>query len=395
MRKLFLLVFVACWCGASGCVRPAKNPVPVLSEGLSSGSGELVSLVALDDATCRQRLRDDATPDSLQQAAERNADYLMRFPPERRLAVAGREVTIGALLAVTRTVLQLGATAPDRLCEQLRLYQVRLPEPLVVMGYYQPELRASRRRTERFRYPVYRIPDDLVDVDLRAVCSECPARVVQGRVKDGQLVPYYTRAEIELGALSGRGYELAWLDDPVEAYFLHVQGSALLELEDGVRLQISYAGSNGHPYRSLAKILRDRGQLGSSALTLRGLKDYLRAHPQEQSELFAHNPRWVFFRAVAAGPMGSCSIPLTPGRSAAVDPAAYPHGALAWLEVEPRPGAAPGSRGFRRLVFFQDTGTTITGTQRVDIFWGNGTVAEAIATELENPGQLYLLLPKE
>jgi membrane-bound lytic murein transglycosylase A len=218
---------------------------------------------------------------------------------------------------------------------------------------------------------------------------------VQGRVRDGKLVPYYTRAEIEAGALSGRGYELAWLDDPVEAYFMHIQGSALLELEDGVRLQLSYAGSNGHPYRSIAKVLSEQGKLAGKTLTLRTLKEYLRAHPEEQPALFRQNPQWIFFRGVATGPLGSCDVPLTGGRSVAVDPTYYPHGAVGFLEVDPRPDSTTGQRTTRRFVFFQDSGSTVSGPDRVDVYWGSGAVAEAVASEIENPGRFYFLLPKE
>ncbi|GBD25633.1 Membrane-bound lytic murein transglycosylase A [bacterium HR30] len=396
MRKLFSWLLLGWWlCMNGGCAEPARRQSPSAVGSLQSAPREGPKLTPLDDATCRQRLSDDATPDSLLLAAERNMDYLSRLPLERRLTLVGQEVTVAQLQAATRAVLESRGAQRERLCDRLRLYQVTLGETLWVTGYYQPELRASRRRTERFRYPIYRTPDDLVDVDLKELCPECPARIVQGRVKDGKLVPYYSRAEIEAGALSGRGYELAWLDDPVEAYFLHVQGAALLELEDGVRLHVSYAASNGHPYRSIAKILSERGKLSGTRLTLRGLKDYLRAHPEEQSELFAHNPRWVFFRGVPAGPVGSCGVPLTAGRSAAADPGAYPHGALAFMEIEPRNDGGKGGRAFRRFVFLQDTGSTTGGPHRVDVFWGSGTVAEAIAGELENPARLYFLLPKE
>lgn len=400
MQRQRFFLFAWCWLllWVVGCAEPAKTPLP---SAPTMASGNEVSprtdarLVALDDAACRQYLQDDATPDSLRQAAERNLGYLSRLPSDRLLAFPGRAIPAWQLVSVTRAVLELDATDLGRLCQRFRLYRVVLPEPLLVTGYYQPELRASRKPSERFRYPIYRTPDDLVDVDLKEFCPQCPARVIQGRVKHGKLVPYFTRAEIEAGALAGRGYELAWLDDPVEAYFLHVQGSAVLELEDGVRLQVSYAASNGQPYRSIAKILSERGQLPSSALTLRALKDYLRAHPSEQAHLFAQNPRWIFFRGVAAGPVGSCGVPLTAGRSAAVDPSVYAHGALAFVEISPRRGAAPSTHSYRRFVFLQDTATALSGPSRLDMYWGSGPVAEAVAGEMENPGQLYFLLPVE
>ncbi len=398
MRGRVSWLLVACLlCGCMSCVEPVGRPLPSEStRSQASVARQGAVLTALDEATCRARLRDDATPDSLLQAAERNLAYLAQLPLQHRLTLLNREISVSQLLAATQALLESKGTQLEQLCDRLRLYEVTSGDTLWVAGYYQPEVRASRRRTERFRYPIYRTPDDLVDVHLKDFCPECPARVVQGRVKDGKLIPYFTRTEIELGALSGRGYELAWLDDPVEAYFLHVQGSALLELEDGVRLQVSYAASNGHPYRSIAKVLSERGKISGNTLTLGRLKEYLRTHPEEQAELFAQNPRWVFFRGVAAGPVGSCGVPLTAGRSVAADPAFYAHGALAFIEILPRNNDVPrGGSTVRRFVFFQDAGSTTGGANRLDVFWGSGAVAEAIAADLENPGRVYFLLPKE
>lgn len=379
---------------ANGCVRERpttgvlRTAAPEFAPALQQRP---VALQLLDPGDCRRVLQDDATPDSLLQAAQRNLEYLSRLPSEQRLSVADREVSVADLLSLTHLVAELAGNVPE-LCNRAVVARVQTSEPLLVTGSYQPELRASRKRTERFRYPVYRTPDDLVDVDLRELCPSCPPRVLQGRVRDGRLVPYYTRAEIERGALAGRGFELAWLDDPVEAYFLHVQGSALLELEDGVKLQVSYAASNGHPYVSLGKVLTEQGKLARSAVSLREIKDYLRAHPEEQPQLFALNPRYVFFRGVVAGPIGSCQIPLTPGRSVAADPAVYPHGAVGFLEMHADP-TAPG-RSYRRMVFLQDSGTTVSGPARLDVYWGSGEVAQAVAEDLRHQGVFYLILPR-
>jgi membrane-bound lytic murein transglycosylase A len=271
-----------------------------------------------------------------------------------------------------------------------------LPQPLLVTGYYEPELAASRNRTERFRYPLYRTPDDLVDVDLGQFCAECGGRVAKGRVQNGKLVPYYSRAAIDAGALEGRGYEIAWLDDPVEAFFLHVQGSALLRFQDGVYMQISYSSSNGLPYTSLGSVLITQGKVSRDTVSLQVIKDYLRAHPDEQRQLLAVNQRYIFFRAVAAGPMGSLGVPLTDGRSLAADPKQYPPGALVFLRIGSRdqPSAISHRPVSSRLALIQDAGVAISGPDRVDVFWGTGANAEAIAGDMHNPGELYLVLPR-
>lgn len=334
-------------------------------------------------------IRDDTSATSLQQAAARSLDYLENQPADRAFTVVDREATAGELAAMLREF-----DAADQVCDRFRLYRVELSQPLLVTGYYQPELAARRTRSERFRYPLYRIPSDLVEVDLTPFCPACNGRVIQGRVKDGRLVPYYSRGDIDAGALAGRGDEIAWLDDPVEVFFLHVQGSALLRFDDGVQMQISYAGSNGRSYTSIGRVLVEQGKMERDAVSLQTLKDYLRAHPAEQAQVLAENERYIFFRPVMAGPIGSIGVPLTAGRSIAADATVYPRGGLAFVRVLPREVAQPASTApaFSRLVLIQDAGTAITGPGRIDLFFGTGTTAEGIAGDLRNPGELYIVL---
>jgi membrane-bound lytic murein transglycosylase A len=356
-------------------------------------------LVALDADACRALLRDDAPLASLQQAAARSVEYLQKLPPDRMLSALDRRVAVGELVPALTALTDM-APADDNwsqpLCDRFRVYRADLPEAVLVTGYYQPELAASRQRTERFRYPLYRTPDDLVDVDLSQFCPDCRSRVIQGRVEKGRLVPYYTRAEIDAGALADRDYEIAWVDDPVEAFFLHVQGSALLRFEDGVHMQISYSSSNGRPYTSLGSVLIGQGKMSRDTVSLQALKDYLHAHPEEESALTAANERYIFFRAVAAGPIGSLGVPLTAGRSIAADASVYPPGALAFLRIASRgtPSSESGKPAVARLALIQDAGTAISGPNRIDVFWGTGPTAEAIAGDMRNPGELYLVLPK-
>jgi membrane-bound lytic murein transglycosylase A len=356
-------------------------------------------LVALGADACRGLLHDDAPPAALQQAVARSIEYLEKVPAAHSFTALDHHVTADELLHMLTT---LAAAAPnvgdwsEAVCERSHLYRAALPEKLLVTGYYEPEVAASRNRTQRFHYPLYRTPDDLVDVDLGQFCAECGQRVGKGRVHNGKLVPYYSRAEIDAGALAGRGYEIAWLDDPVEAFFLHVQGSALLHFEDGVRMQIGYSSSNGLPYTSLGSVLIAQDKVPRDMVSLQVLKDYLRAHPDEQDQLMAANQRYIFFRAVAAGPVGSLGVPLTAGRSLAADPKQYPPGALLFVRIASRdqPSVVSNQAVVSRFALNQDAGVAISGPGHVDVFWGTGATAEAIAGDMHNPGELYLVLPK-
>jgi membrane-bound lytic murein transglycosylase A len=356
-------------------------------------------LVALDADACRVLLRDDASAAALQQAVARSIEYLEKVPPDHSFAALDRHVVANELLGMLTTLAEIAPNAGDwseAVCERSDVYRAALPEGLLVTGYYEPEGAASRNRTERFRYPLYRTPDDLVDVDLGQFCAECGQRVAKGRVQNGKLLSYYSRAEIDAGALEGRGYEIAWLDDPVEAFFLHVQGSALLRFQDGVHMEISYSSSNGLPYTSLGGVLIAQGKVPRDMVSLQVIKDYLRAHPEEQRQLMAVNQRYIFFRAVAAGPVGSLGVPLTAGRSLAADPKQYPPGALLFIRIaaHDQPSAVSDQAAVSRFALNQDAGVAISGPGHVDVFWGTGAAAEAIAGDMHDPGELYLVLPK-
>jgi len=352
-------------------------------------------LVALSPAECRAVVQDDASFTELRAAAQRSLDYLERLPPPRTLPALDRTVRVDALAGMLADL----ATAPDlaawrdTACGRFRVYRADLAgardgRGLLVTGYYQPELAARRERDARFRVPLYRTPRDLVDVDLTPFCPACAGRVAQGRVNDGDVVPYYTRAQIDAGALIGKADVLAWLDDPVDAFFLAVQGSGLLRFDDGVEMQISYASSNGRAYTSVGRLLVEQGKLTRDEVSLQRIRAYLRAHPDEAPALLAANERYIFFRAVPAGPVGSLGVPLTAGRSVAADQSVYPAGGVALLRID---GAAT---DYQRVVLVQDAGAAITGPARLDVYWGSGAAAEAIAGPMRDPGVLYLVLPE-
>lgn len=242
--------------------------------------------------------------------------------------------------------------------------------PALFTGYYEPELDGSLRRGGPYQYPIYRRPPEL---------------------KDG--VQFLSRAQIEAGALAGRGLEIAWLDDPVEVYFLQIQGSGRIRLPDGRMIRVGYAGRNGHSYRSIGQELLRRGTHTMAQLSAQAIKRWVRGNPAAGAALLNTNPSYVFFRKLRdlppdKGPIGAMGRSITGMRSVAVDPRFYPLGAPVWIEKE---GAEP----LRRLMVAQDTGGAIKGAQRADIFYGTGLAAGEQAGKIKDRGRMLVLLPIE
>jgi len=263
-------------------------------------------------------------------------------------------------------------------------------------GYFEPLLDGSRTRDSRYRIPLYGRPADLVTVDLGLFADDLAGRRITGRIDGGRLLPYESRAEIMAGALAGRAPVLAWVDDPVDAFFLQVQGSGRVRLREGGVLRLGYAASNGHPYVSIGRVLVARGALAPEAVSLQTIRAWIADHPDEAAALLAANPSYVFFRALSGdGPLGSQGAVLTPGRSLAVDRRFIPLGAPVYLVgTMPAPEAGDADRPLNRLLIAQDTGGAIRGPLRGDVFWGFGPRAEAIAGRMKHPGRIYLLLPR-
>ena len=260
-------------------------------------------------------------------------------------------------------------------------------------GYFEPEILGSRTRRPGYDVPVYRLPPDLVrDWPADMAMSERTGRAPLGR-KDasGNHVPYYERAEIERGALAGRNLEIAWAADPIEFFFLQIQGSGLLRLPDGSLMRIGYAGQNGREYVGIGSVMRERGLLGDGpgqyAGSMQGIVQYLRDYPEAGADLMRLNKSWIFFRELTTdGPLGALEVPVRRGSSVAADPAYVPLGAPVWLDLDRN--VADG------LWIAQDTGGAIKGANRFDTFWGNGPQAREIAGGMSGRGQALVLLPK-
>jgi membrane-bound lytic murein transglycosylase A len=267
----------------------------------------------------------------------------------------------------------------------------------LVTGYYEPLLKGDRIRTARARYPLYAAPDDLIAVDLASVYPELKNLRLRGRLVGNKLVPYPTRKEIEAAAASGNGFKgkpIAWAEDPVDLFFLQIQGSGRIELPDGSHLRVGYADQNGHPYLSIGKLLVERGELKLEQASMQGIKDWGAKNPDKLPDLLAANPSFVFFRELPdglTGPLGALGVPLTGGRSIAVDPRFIPLGAPVFLATTQPNSPLP----LNRLVMAQDSGGAIRGGVRADFFWGFGTDAGELAGRMKQRGRMWVLLPKD
>jgi len=262
----------------------------------------------------------------------------------------------------------------------------------LVTGYYEPLLRGSRERSKSFSHAIYGVPDDLLVVDLGELYPELKNFRLRGRLDGRRVVPYWPRAELTPQSAALAGKALLWVADPIELFFLQVQGSGRVELPDGRRVRVGYADQNGHPYQSIGRWLVDKGELKLEDASMQGIQAWARANPKRLNELLNVNPSFVFFRELpdnGGGPPGALGVPLTPGRSIAVDPRTVPLGAPVFLATTQPASGQP----MQRLVLAQDTGGAIKGAVRADFFWGFGAEAGAQAGRMRQKGEMWVLLP--
>ena len=262
----------------------------------------------------------------------------------------------------------------------------------LVTGYYEPLLDGSRTPSATHRYPIYGVPDDLVVVDLAAQYPELRSMRLRGRIDGRRLVPYWSRADIDGANPRFSAPVLAWLQDPVELFFLQIQGSGQIQLDSGARLRVGYADQNGHPYRSLGRHLVERGELKLEQASMQGIKAWALANPAKLQDALNVNASYVFFRELApeGDPVGALGAPLSAGYSIAVDARFVPLGAPVYLATTFPLSARP----LERLVMAQDTGGAIRGAVRADFFWGSGEEAGLQAGRMRQQGRLWLLWPR-
>ena len=352
-------------------------------------------------------LTDDLDPESLRTAIERSIEFYGRAATQT--IVAGGRSYSGAEFAETlRWLLMKLASAGDSaeidgtIRSNFRFLRATgQHQQIRFTGYYTPVLRASLEGGGPYQYPIYGRPSDLITLDASRAApgSACATALLSGRMQDGVIVPYHTRADIERGgALRGLGLEIAWTNDPIGLFFLHVQGSGRLLLPNGQVVQVNYAGTNGRPYTSIARVLADRDALPPAGGSMQVVRDYLAAHPLERESVLQENQRYTFFRLADTGPVGSIDVEVTAGRSIATDPTFFPPGSLAYIRtrvpVIENDGTVAGWAPLRRLVLNQDAGAAITGPARVDIYFGAGEAAERVAGRMAADGDLYFLVPR-
>jgi membrane-bound lytic murein transglycosylase A len=265
----------------------------------------------------------------------------------------------------------------------------------LITGYYEPLLHGARKKGGPYQTPLYKVPDDMLTIDLASVYPELKGMRLRGKLVGKKVVPYSTRADIESANFSGK--ELLWVDDPVESFFLQVQGSGRVQLSDtGETVRVAYADQNGHPYKSIGKYLVEKGELTLEQASAQGIKAWIAGHPTRMQELFNVNPSYVFFKEERlpdpkVGPKGSLGVPLTPQRSVAIDATQLPQGAPVFLSTTQPNSDIP----LQRLVMAQDTGGAIRGAIRVDYFFGFGAEAAENAGRMKQRGAIWVLLPKK
>jgi membrane-bound lytic murein transglycosylase A len=346
---------------------------------------------------------DDASPADLIQAIERQIEYLENIGQEGETIIDRHRFSVSDLLDSLRSFKEIVRVETDPLRrgqlirEHFHVFQAsgRTDQrQMLVTGYFEPLYAASLVKQAPYLYPIYRKPDSLI---IRPSQQSGPREI--GRLdRDGTFLPYWTRQELESGNLLC-GFELAYLRDPLDAYLLQVQGSGRLQLPDGSIRAVQFAASNGLVYNSLGKLFVDQGIMPRQQVSVPAIRAYFAKHPYEISSMLHHNPRFIFFDwGDTLGPQGSLGVPLTPGRSVAIDHHALPTGVVGYLLTQ-RPvldgqGRISHWRPFGRFVVPQDSGAAIKGPGRVDLFWGAGDYAETAAGHMNHQGALFFLVKK-
>jgi len=347
-------------------------------------------------------------------ALRKSCAYFARQGDATRLQPAPTETQlpgVGGFVGDWRGVCAAAAQLPDNNRAAARAFFEREFKPFkaannadsrgLFTGYYEAELRGARQPSARYNVPLYKVPGDLVAVDLAEFGSEFSGRTIAGKVVQGKLRPYDDRTAIERGALKGKNLELLWVDDAVDAFFLHIQGSGRVVMDDGSVLRVGYAGKNGQPYVAIGRELVARGVMPAEQVSMQTIRAWLKANPREAEGLMNVNRSYVFFQETKGagpneGPIGAQTVALTPGRSLAVDRKFLPLGLPIWLDASHPDGGANSSSGearIRRLLVAQDTGGAIRGPVRGDVFFGWGEQAAAKAGLMRDRGEYYLLLP--
>jgi len=396
------------WVVGLGLTAGACRPPVATTEGAvqaeaqpSSEKVDRHSVLRAVPATELPALLDDGDRASLRDAVALSRSWYARKPPSTAYVFGPRETTASELVsALDRFLgwLDAGLSNEQLAAEVLYAFEIlESVDSMLVTGYYEAMIDGSLRPSAKYPVPIYGPPGGMIRVDLGQFADRLVGTRIAGVLRGGRLVPFADRQELRQQPLRGR--EIAWARDPVDLFFLEVQGSGALLLPDGRELRIGYAGSNGRPYRSIGRLLIDEGKVPREQMSMQAIRAYLDAHPEEVDRVLDHNPSVVFFRQLNGPPLGSLGLPVTAERSVATDLRLFPRGALGFLVSEVPRLAADGTTvaegSLTRFVLNHDTGGAIRGAGRVDFFWGRGEQAAARAGAMKQPGRLFFLVPRQ
>jgi len=387
---LFLLIF-------TGCGLFKKRP-PEIKE---------TALIKID-SSAYPVFFDDMDYDGLENCILGSISYLNRVPPTKTFRFGQDVFNTAHMIRSLEYFLHFIRTKPlkNELIQYIKanylIYTAvdgDAPDQVFFTGYFEPVLQGSLNKDAEYQFPIYARPDDLTTIDLSLFSRQFKRKTIVGRYINQRVVPYYDRKEIEHeGLLDGKVQEIAWLKDRVDLFFLQIQGSGKVYLDNGDIINVHYHGSNGRPYRSVGKLLIDEGKISREEISMQKIRDYFRRHPEDVETVLNYNPSYVFFKVEKDGPLGSLEVKLTPGRSIALDTRLFPSAGLAFIETK-KPlingeGTIHKWTAFSRFVLNQDTGGAIRGPSRADLFWGNGPYAEIAAGHMQEFGKLYFLILK-
>ena len=386
-------ILFAIW--LSGCTQPAPAP----DEG--------AVMKRISDRSY-PKFTDDMAYDGLEHGLQKSLSYLQKIPIDRQFVFGKDHYSTGHMIRSLQYFMDFVQSRPPigELEQFIRSNYLVYRSAgrngngeVLYTGYYEPHLRGSLSRSEDYRFPVYARPQDLISIDLALFKEKYAGEKIIARYTDQKVLPYYNRSEIDSdGALDGNTEVLAWVADPVDVFFLQIQGSGKIYLDNGKVLNVHYHTSNGRPYRSIGKLLIDQEKITVDDMSMQKIRQYLNNHPDEIEEVFNYNPSYVFFKIEPDGPLGNINVKLTPGRSIALDRRIFPKAALCFIETEmpviDNAGQIQSWQHFTRFALNQDTGGAIRGPGRADIFWGNGPYAEIAAGHLKHTGKLYFLVLK-
>jgi len=352
--------------------------------------------------------KDDMDFSSLIRAIRRNLVYLNKLNPEKIFHYGPHKFTCRQVLKTQEYFLDLLLRAPrireieNEIKKHFIVYRAAgraKKRHVLFTGYFEPIFEGSLSPDKTFQYPLYRKPNDLIKIDLSLFNEKLKGSSIVARVEGKRVMPYHSRQRIENEkVLKGKNLEIAWLKDPVDVAFLHIQGSGRIRLPDNSTIPVGYEASNGRQYRSIGRYMIDKGLINRENVSMQTIRKYLSEHPEIVEKVLNHNPSYIFFRRRNNGPFGNINVPLTPGRSIALNARLFPKGALCYITCQKpvlnKNGEITEWIDFSRFVLNQDTGGAIKGAGRADIFWGSDLYAQLAAGHMRHEGDLYMLIKK-